>query len=1307
MRNTLKSLLVTACMAVAAWAQAQYTVTYSLGDYEAEGTLPSSASVDEGSSVTLATNHTLYLEGYTLTAWNDGSADYTLGTAYTPAADATLTAVFTANTVSIDDREAEFSVTWNFQTYVEAASVAIEGSTGIYVTPATINGTAIDMKIDIDATSGKFNNSNGDWSQVNSGTIITLPVVDGSIVSVMTYSSPSTTTLNGSTDYTVDNSSNYILSYTYSGDDSSIDLVASSDIGYIRYITITYPMPVEAETQIASTWDGLIDVWDFGATQFDEDTYVNHLDVETINNWYYDSTTGTYIDGAGNTISYTEGEEAPTGAILPSWETDGVGFTTTKTNNRLRTTNTYLIRFDAKDYSKYVSDALGYVYVNASGSTESYLWVEAAANDKFEFILGSNNGGTATYSFQYTDGTVADEQAISSNGETLTFYAPEDGTYNLFCTDEKLCCARITRTPAGAAQVSGTVARYDSEGNALDPDPEATLTFTNTITGATKTTTINSDGTFEILNLPSGFTFDITYSDTEYTITDGGSVTIDLLNSDGEPNVSVTDHVVSLQAITKYKLYGSIEGFDTSYDLSNLTLTFTTDAETPYVPTCTIDYDALTYSVYLEPDIEYNITADGVNDYNIGASTVTITGITESNITFTAKPTYAITIVAGGGPTDDDMAAAALTFTNIDDGYTYTYTGISDITLRDGTYTVSAYLTSAYSQKLTSNLVVNGAATTKTINYEPCTTWLFTDEDFALYPSSPYKGLVYTSGANNQNTYLSASGGTITVPVSGKSRIVATVCYQYDFYFESTDEASVGIKTGSTSQHDTFAYIYNSDEAGEVVINVNSTSYFEQIAVYDYVEFASDIYVGTDKQYTTINDALDAIRAMDRTDLDNDTVTVWIDPGNYEEMLVIDEQDVRFRNAAEEPDIALTDAGVNISSNAVRITGYYGHGYNYGSQNSSMKWDEDVLSVSQENGEPYYTNTGAGSATSWNATVVVSASGFEAYNIIFENSFNQYISLKESQDLVVATSSAPTGGTRPTTYGSTDVQDKTYVERAAAIGILADRCILYRCRVIGRQDSFYGTKNVRVAAYQCDLMGATDYIFGGMVLTAYQCDLSLNTSANSNDVAYITAAQQDSGRGYLFYDCTVTSPEAGVETASTSMSKPGYFGRPWAATTSETVFYNTTIELTDFPSNSGDPLIVGEGWSASLGGQAPAYEYNSVDSEGNTIDTSGRVSWSTILTSDTETLSDGSTIVPYTFTCGSDEWDPIAFLKTLDPDDTDNTAISNVDASDKEVATVEYFDLSGRKVSAQTRGTIIVRTTYSDGSTVATKQLNK
>jgi exo-poly-alpha-galacturonosidase len=70
------------------------------------------------------------------------------------------------------------------------------------------------------------------------------------------------------------------------------------------------------------------------------------------------------------------------------------------------------------------------------------------------------------------------------------------------------------------------------------------------------------------------------------------------------------------------------------------------------------------------------------------------------------------------------------------------------------------------------------------------------------------------------------------------------------------------------------------------------------------------------------------------------------------------------------------------------------------------------------------------------------------------------------------------------------------------------------------------------------------------------------------------------------YQCTVTSAVPQVESASQYRAKPGYFGRPWAANTSEVVFYNTTIETSNNPSFNGQSLIVPLGWQNTLSGNS-------------------------------------------------------------------------------------------------------------------------
>ncbi|MEK9567195.1 MAG: pectinesterase family protein, partial [Flavobacteriaceae bacterium] len=225
-----------------------------------------------------------------------------------------------------------------------------------------------------------------------------------------------------------------------------------------------------------------------------------------------------------------------------------------------------------------------------------------------------------------------------------------------------------------------------------------------------------------------------------------------------------------------------------------------------------------------------------------------------------------------------------------------------------------------------------------------------------------------------------------------------------------------------------------------------------------------------------------------------------------EEMLVIAAPNVTLKNASANPSIGLKNAGVDIEDNAVRITSYYGYGYHYYSQGNDNKWNAEVLAVNIENGYRSNDNvSGTTKASYWNATVVVASTGFIAEDLILENSFNQYISKKESEDIVVEGSGSK--GLRPTTLGDTSVQNRSFVERAAAIGVAndADKVILNKCRVVGRQDAFFGGTNARVVVYRGAMMGAVDYIFGGMTAVFYHTDIVFNTSDVSSDATYITA----------------------------------------------------------------------------------------------------------------------------------------------------------------------------------------------------------
>ena len=320
----------------------------------------------------------------------------------------------------------------------------------------------------------------------------------------------------------------------------------------------------------------------------------------------------------------------------------------------------------------------------------------------------------------------------------------------------------------------------------------------------------------------------------------------------------------------------------------------------------------------------------------------------------------------------------------------------------------------------------------------------------------------------------------------------------------------------------------------------------------------------------SINEALEQARTAYATT--GETTTIMIEPGDYEEELTIDVPGLRLINAAQTPSIGVRNGGVEIDSNAVRISWYYGHGYQYASMKGVF-------------------NYGGKRARRWNASVLVTAPRFYAENIIFQNSFNLYVSAREALDTLVDISQAKNDWTanerpkrimpdRPKEAGNTDVQTRFYRERASALSFTAEAkdCVLKNCRVVGRQDAFYGDHGASVAVEGGILAGAVDYIFGGLTLYVVGAELVGMISGENNDGCYITAgraatpanlatlpqASRDSvpqdeivEKGMLFVDCTVR--HATKDELKNPGTRPIFLGRPWRWW-GETVFVGIQAE---------------------------------------------------------------------------------------------------------------------------------------------------
>lgn len=239
---------------------ARYDVTYALGDETAEGVVPAAVTWTEGDTYTIPANYTLYKEGYTLKGWTDGTVTVKAGDVYAPTADVTLTPVFTQNVKNLAGRTAPVTLKWNFRRDQGAPVIAVQGSgngVGVWVTQAEVDGEIIDVKLDYDATAGKINNANNtDWAQMNNGTKFILPSAKGAVVSMEAYSTISSTTIDGQSDYTSANT----INYTIANSAETIDVVIG-DGSYYRYIQTVLPVVSQEESGKTYTDEAASIVW--------------------------------------------------------------------------------------------------------------------------------------------------------------------------------------------------------------------------------------------------------------------------------------------------------------------------------------------------------------------------------------------------------------------------------------------------------------------------------------------------------------------------------------------------------------------------------------------------------------------------------------------------------------------------------------------------------------------------------------------------------------------------------------------------------------------------------------------------------------------------------------------------------------------------------------------------------------------------------------------------------------------------------------------------------------------------------------
>lgn len=158
-----------------------YHITYNAGDY-ASGTSPEATWVEEGDLFKIPRNTTLYYEGNTLAYWKDSKGvEYEIGKHYpAQASNLRMFPVFEPNKFSLLHLNKQATATWLFTQDDDAPTINYQKTAGILVTQLEMKAdemeeTAwIDVKIDLDATKGKFDNTTDrtERIQINKGSVI-------------------------------------------------------------------------------------------------------------------------------------------------------------------------------------------------------------------------------------------------------------------------------------------------------------------------------------------------------------------------------------------------------------------------------------------------------------------------------------------------------------------------------------------------------------------------------------------------------------------------------------------------------------------------------------------------------------------------------------------------------------------------------------------------------------------------------------------------------------------------------------------------------------------------------------------------------------------------------------------------------------------------------------------------------------------------------------------------------------------------------------------------------------------------------
>ncbi|XP_075673878.1 putative pectinesterase/pectinesterase inhibitor 12 [Castanea sativa] len=171
--------------------------------------------------------------------------------------------------------------------------------------------------------------------------------------------------------------------------------------------------------------------------------------------------------------------------------------------------------------------------------------------------------------------------------------------------------------------------------------------------------------------------------------------------------------------------------------------------------------------------------------------------------------------------------------------------------------------------------------------------------------------------------------------------------------------------------------------------------------------------------------------------------------------------------------------------------------------------------------------------------------------------------------------------------------------QAVALRVNADFVALYRCSIIGYEDTLY-VHSFRQFYRECDIRGTIDFIFGNAAVVFQGCNI-ISRILTPSQFTVITAQFRDSpdeDTGISIQNCSIVAEE---DLQSNSNRVKSYLGRPWGE-------YSRTVYLESYIANFIDPT----GWMLGPNnddeGSNTLY-YGEYDNDGPGSSTDDRVSW--------------------------------------------------------------------------------------------------